>query len=95
MKRGIFFILGFIRSGRIRLGCGRQGEFRLAVRDRICREQEGDGALGIAYIILSSLVFKSDFTNRMCVGVSSRPGRIHGGIRAAWLLKSPSMAILP
>ena len=43
----------------------------------------------------SRLVCKSDFTNRMCIGVFMRSGRSHGGIRAAWLLKSPSMAILP
>ncbi len=56
---------------------------------------EGKTGQAAMDIMVSRLVCKSDFTNRMCVGVSMRPGRSQGGIRAAWLLKSPSMAILP
>ncbi|MBD5464151.1 MAG: hypothetical protein HDR24_14050 [Lachnospiraceae bacterium] len=43
---------------------------------------------------VSGLVFKSDFTNGMDVGVARRTGRSRRH-PALWLLKSPSMAIFP
>ena len=57
--------------------------------------QAADQAQGSAYHIVSSLLSKSDFTNRMYLGVSRQSGRSQDGIHAVWLLKSPSMAILP
>ena len=57
--------------------------------------QRADRVQGRAHSIVSSLFSKSDFTNRMYLGVSRRSGRSQDGIRAVWLLKSPSMAILP
>ncbi len=56
---------------------------------------QGGPAQVIGYHIVSSLPLKSDFTNRMYLGASRRSGRNQDGIRAVWLLKSPSMAILP
>ncbi len=56
---------------------------------------EGGAGTGTVYRIVSSLFSKSDFTNRMYLGVSRRSGRSQDGIHAVWLLKSPSMAILP
>ena len=59
------------------------------------RGGRSDGGQVAAYHVVSSLFSKSDFTNRMHLGVSMRSGRSQDGIRAVWLLKSPSMAILP